>query len=103
MRGHKLPNARHQARPLGGRRLHAEVRRDGSQGAEEVIVLGVCADPEPDDDIAFDDPNRAMPEPDPCGIDGPGRVHVLEAETSVLRALLEATVGVTGPALDMIW
>ena len=68
-----------------------------------MIVLGVCADPKPNDDIAFDDPNRAMPEPNPRGVDGPGRVHVLEAETSVLRALLETAVGLTGPALDIIW
>jgi hypothetical protein len=30
-----------------------------------------------------------MPESHPCGVDGPGRVHELEAETSVLRVLLE--------------
>jgi hypothetical protein len=79
------------------------VRRDGSQRAEEVIVLGVRADPEPNDDIAVDDANRAMAESHPCGIDGPGGVHVSEVETSVLRVLLETTVGFTGSALDMIW
>jgi hypothetical protein len=68
-----------------------------------VIVLGVRADPEPNDDIAVDDANRAMAESHPCGIDGPGGVHVFEVETSVLRVLLETTVGFTGSALDMIW
>lgn len=78
------------------------VRRDGSQRAEEVIVLGVRADPEPHDDIPFDDAKRAMPESHPCSVDGPGRVHELDAETSVLRVLLETAVGFTGPALNMI-
>ena len=79
------------------------VRRDGSQCAEEVIVLGVRADPEPNDDIVFDDAESAMPESHPCGVDRPGRVHGLEAETSVLWVLLETAVGFTGPTLNMIW
>ena len=95
------PNARYQARPLGGRRLHAVVRRDGSQRAEDMIVFGVRADPEPHDDIAFEDAERAMSESHPCRIDGPGRVHGLEAQTSLLRVLLETAVGFTGPALNM--
>ena len=77
-------------------------RRDGSQRAEQVIVLGVRADPEPNDDIAIDDAKRAMAESYPRGVDGPGGVHVFEVETSVLRVLLETTVGFTGSALDMI-
>jgi hypothetical protein len=68
-----------------------------------VIVLGVRADPEPNDDVAVDDAECAMPESDPCRVDGPGRVHAFEAETSVLRVLLEAPVGFTSPALNMIW
>ena len=60
------------------------------------------ADPEPNDDIAFEDAECPMPESDPCGVDGPGRVHAFEAETSVLRVLLETAVGFTGPALNMI-
>jgi hypothetical protein len=76
---------------------------DGSQRAEEVIVLCVRADPEPNDDIGFDDAKGTMPESDACGVDGPGRVHGLEAETSVLRVLLETAVGFTGPPLNMIW
>ena len=79
------------------------VRRDGSQRAEEVIVLGVRADPEPNDDITVDDAKRAMAKSHPCGVDGPRGVHVFEVETSVLRVLLETTVGFTGSALDMIW
>jgi hypothetical protein len=79
------------------------VRRDGSERAEEVIVLGVRAYPEPNNDIAVDDAKRAMAESHPCGIDGPGGVHVFELETSVLRALPETAVGFTGSALDMIW
>ena len=79
------------------------VRRDGLQRAEEVVVLGVRADPEPNDDIAVDDTKRAMAESHPCGVDRPGGVHVFEVETSVLRVLLETTVGFTGSALDMIW
>jgi len=79
------------------------VRRDGSQRAEEVVVLGVCTNPEPNDDIAFDDAKRAVPESHPSGVDGPGRVHVFEAKTSVLRVLLEAAVGFTGSALDVLW
>jgi len=62
----------------------------------------VPADPEPNDDIAFEDPECAMPEPDPGGVDGPGRVYAFEAETSVLRVLLETAVGFTGPALNVI-
>ena len=95
-------NARYQARPPGGRRLDAAVRRDGSQRAEEAIVLGVCADPEPDDDIAVDDTQRAMTESHPCGVDGPGGVNVFEVETWVMRAVPETPVGFTGPALDMV-
>ena len=79
------------------------VRRYGSQRAEEVIVFGVRADPEPNDDIAVEDAKRAMAESHPCSVDGPGRVHVFEAETSVLRVLLETVVRFTGSALDMIW
>ena len=79
------------------------VRRDGSQRAEEVIVLGVRADPEPHDDVAFDDANCAMAESHPCSVDGPGRMHTLESETSVLWILLEEAVGFTGPALNAIW
>ena len=94
-------NARYEARPLGGRRLHAVVRRDGSQRSEDVIVFGMRADPEPHDDIAFEDAERAMSKSHSCRIDGPGRVHGLEAQTSVLRVLLETAVGLTGPALNM--
>ena len=79
------------------------VRRDGFQRSEEVIVLGVRADPEPNNDIAVDDAQRAMAESHPCGIDGPGGVHMFKVETSVLRVLPEAAVGFTGSALDMIW
>jgi hypothetical protein len=61
------------------------------------------ADPEPDNDVTLDDANRAMPESHPYGVDGPVRVHVLEAETSVMRILLETAVGFTGPALNMVW
>jgi hypothetical protein len=82
--------------------LAAQRSADGSQRVEELIVLGVRADPEPNGDIAFADGKRAMPESHPCGIDRPGRVHVLEAETSVLRVLLETAVGFTSPALNMI-
>jgi hypothetical protein len=95
-------NARHQARPLGGRRLDAVVRRDGSQRAEEMIVLGVRADPEPNDDIALDDAECTMPESHSCCVDRPGRVHVFKAETAVVRVLLETAVGFTGPTLNMI-
>jgi hypothetical protein len=42
------------SRAAAGRRVNAVVRRDGSQRAQETIVLGVSADPEPDDDIAVD-------------------------------------------------
>ena len=83
-------------------RLHPEVRRDGSQRAQKVVVFGVGADPEPNDDIAFDDAECAMPEPDPGGVDGPSRVYVLEAEASVLRVLPEAAVGLTRPPLNML-
>lgn len=85
-----------------GRRVNPVVRRDGSQRAQEMIVFCVRADPEPNDDIAFDDAECAMPEPHPCGVDRPGRVHEFEAETSVLRVLLETPVGFTSPALNMV-
>lgn len=80
----------------------AVVRRDGSQRAEEAVVLGVRADPESNDDIAIDDAQRAMAESQPRGVDRPGGVHVFEVETWVLRVLFETAVGFTGPALDMI-
>lgn len=96
------PNARHQARPLAGRRLDAVVRRDGSQRAEKAIVLGVRANPEPNDDIAVEDTQRTVAESHPCGVDGPGGVDVFEVETWVMRVVLETAVGFTGPALDMI-
>jgi hypothetical protein len=67
-----------------------------------MIVFCVRADPEPDDDIAFDDAECAMPESHPCSVDRPDRVHAFEAETSVLRVLLETPVGFTGPALNMV-
>jgi hypothetical protein len=66
-----------------------------------VIVLCVRADPEPHDDIAFDDAECAMPEPDPCGVDWLDCVHALEAETSVLRVLLETPVRLTGATLNL--
>ena len=61
------------------------------------------ADPEPHDDLGVDDPERAMAESHPCGVDGPGGVDVLEVEAWVVRIFLETAVGFTGPALDMIW
>jgi hypothetical protein len=73
-----------------------------SERAKKMIVLGVRADPEPNDDIAFDDAECAMPESHSCCVDRPGRVQVFEAETAVLRVLLETAVGFTGPALNMI-
>ena len=60
------------------------------------------ADPEPNDDVALDDAEGAMPESHPCRLDGPDRVHAFEPETSVLRVLLETSVGFTGPALNMV-
>jgi hypothetical protein len=62
----------------------------------------VCADPEPNDDVAFDDAECAMPESDPRRVDGPSRVHAFEAEASVLRVLPETPIGFTGPALNVI-
>jgi hypothetical protein len=67
-----------------------------------MIVTSVRADPEPNDDIAFDDAERAVPEADPCGINWPGRVDVLEAEASVLWVLLETAIGFTRAPLNMI-
>ena len=96
------PNAQLHARLRSDRRLDAVVRRNGSQRAEETIVLGVRADPEPHDDIAVDDAQRAMAQSHPCGIDGPRGVDALEVETWVMRIVLEIAVGFTGPALDMI-
>ena len=78
------------------------VRRDDSQRAQEAIVLGVRADPEPDDDVAVDDAQRAVAKSHPCGVDRPGGVHVFEVETWVMRIIFETAVGFTGPALDMI-
>lgn len=66
-----------------------------------MVVLCVRSDPEPNDDIVFDDAECAMPESDPCSVDGPGHVHAFEAETPVLRVLLETAIGFTGPALNM--
>ena len=37
------------------------------------VVLGVCTDPEPNDDIAIDNAKRAMAESHACGVDGPRR------------------------------
>jgi hypothetical protein len=62
----------------------------------------VRADPKPNDDIAFDNAERAIPEPDTDGVDRPSGVHVLEAEASVLRVLLEPAIRFTCPPLDMI-
>jgi hypothetical protein len=62
----------------------------------------VRADPEPHDDIAFDDAECTMPESHPRSIDRPGRVHAFEAETSVLRILFETPIRFTGPTLNMI-
>src|SRR5262249_13861191 len=63
----------------------------------------VRADPEPHDDIAFDDAERAMPKSDPGGINRSNCVHMLEAEASVLRVLLETTIGFTSPPLNVVW
>jgi hypothetical protein len=95
-------NAQHQARPLGGRRLHAVVRRDGSERAKKMIVFGVRADPEPNDGIPFDDAQRSVPESHAGCVDWPGGMHELEAETSVLRILRETAVRFTSPALNVI-
>jgi hypothetical protein len=54
-----------------------------------MIVLGVRADPEPNDDIAFDDAECTMPESHSCCVDRPGRVHVFKAETAVVRFSLK--------------
>ena len=58
-------------------------------------------DPEPNDDIAFDDAERAVPEPDAGGVDGSNRVHPFEAEASVLRVLLETAISFTRASLNM--
>jgi hypothetical protein len=67
-----------------------------------VVVFGVRADPEPNDDIVFDDSERAVPKPDAGGVNGSSLVHVLEAEASVVRVLLETAIGFTSPPLDML-
>lgn len=67
-----------------------------------MIVFGVRADPEPNDDIALDDAERAVPEPDPGSVDRPSRVNVLEAEASVLRVLLEPAIGFTSAPANMV-
>jgi hypothetical protein len=62
----------------------------------------VRTDPEPNDNVAFDGAERAMPESDSGRVDWPGCVDAFEPETSVLWILPETPVGFTGPALNMI-
>ena len=91
------PNAPYAAAAVG-RRLHAVVRRDGSQRSEELIVFGVGTDPEPDDGLAIDNGKRAVSQANAGRVDGLNRVDLLEAEAQMLRVVLEAAVSFTGPA-----
>ena len=83
-------------------RLHSAVRRDGSQRLQKVVVFAVGTDPEPNDDIVVDDPDRAMPESDAGGVNRPCRVHALEAKAPVLWVLFETAIGFTSPSLNML-
>ena len=77
--------------------------RESVKRAQEAIVLRVCADPEPDDDIGVDDAERAMTQSHPSGVERPGGVHMFEVEAGVVRIFLETAVGFTGPTLDVLW
>ena len=59
-------------------------------------------DPEPDGGLAIDDGKRAVPKPNACRKDGLRRVDVLEAEARMVRIVLEASVSLTGTALNML-
>ena len=67
-----------------------------------MIVFRVRPNPEPHDDIALDDAERTVPEPDASGVDGSSRMHGFKAEASVLRVLPETAIRFTSPPLNMI-
>ena len=62
----------------------------------------MSANPEPDGDVPVQNGERAIAEPDPCGVDRLSCMDLLEAEARVIRVALEAVIRFTGAAANML-
>jgi len=58
----------------------------------QAIIVGVGANPEPNDSIAFEHAEGSVVQPNPRRIHGPGGVNELEMKAGVVRVLLEKLV-----------
>jgi hypothetical protein len=72
------------------------------QRSEELIVLGVRADPEPNGGLAVDERERAVSEPDAGSVDRLTRMHLFEMKARMVWVVREAPIGLTGTALDVL-
>ena len=75
-------------------------RRVRLQLIDEAIIVRMRADPEPDDLVPIANAQRAIPFPDPCGIDVLRSLYGSEAETWMIRVLFEDSVGFAGLRLN---
>ena len=67
---------------------------------EESIIIFVGADPKPNDQLAFLNPNGPIIPRDANRIDWAVRMHLFEPETRMTRVLLKQLIGLLGAALN---
>lgn len=64
------------------------------------VIVRMGSDPEPDDFVPFENPDRSIARADPNGVDWACRMHRLETKTGMIGVLSEEAVGLTSSMLN---
>ena len=69
---------------------------------QQMVVFCMRADPEPEDIIAFQNPDRPIVQPDASREDRAGGMDLPETQARMMRILLEQRVGLPGLLANML-
>src|SRR5271157_4539152 len=69
---------------------------------QQMVVFCMRADPEPEDIIAFPNPDRPIVQPDASREDRAGGMDLPETQARMMRILLEQRVGLPGLLANML-
>jgi hypothetical protein len=73
-----------------------------SETPQQTIVVGMRADPEPDDNVSVEHGERTIAEADTGRIDRAGGVDLFEPQTGMLRIVAEEPLGRARAAPDVV-
>lgn len=73
-----------------------------SQPGDQALIIGMRADPEPDDLVSFTDAKSAVITGHPCRINGPVGVNLLEPKAWMIGVAYEEPVCLSSLTLNML-